>query len=118
MKPHGNSGQIRSHIWVSGPDPIRHLRHIQWHRQRAQAVFRNEPWRLSFDEWLEIWGDRIDCRGRSHDDLCMTRIREDGAWSPNNVVIITRREQFRTRNHTSRYARYPRDERPGNDHKD
>lgn len=86
----------RPHLWVSGPDPRRHAQHKAWLLHRAQANFRGEPHDLTFEQWERIWNKNgaWEQRGRAVDDLCMVRKDSDGAWSKNNVEIITRHEQL------------------------
>lgn len=92
---HPNTGRgtgPRPHIWLSGPDPERHEQYTQWLRQRAQASFRQEPWALTFEEFVDIWSGSWHLRGRYSEDLCMTREDPDGAWTAQNVRLITRHD--------------------------
>lgn len=83
---------IRPHVWVSGPDPERHKRYLQWLQQRNQAQFRGEVWNLEFDDWLMIWGDNIRYRGRQKGSMTMVRCDYDQPWSNTNARIVDRME--------------------------
>jgi hypothetical protein len=61
---------------------------------KAQAVFRKEPWDLSFEEYCAIWQDHWHNRGRCPENVCMTRRDEDIGWDFENIEIITRKEHF------------------------
>ena len=41
-----------------------------------------------------MWKDQWHNRGRRPDDVCMTRIDDEGAWSQDNTMIISRKEHF------------------------
>jgi hypothetical protein len=82
----------KPHVWKSGPDPIEHRKYLNWLQQKNQAQYRKESWHLDFETWKQIWGDDFMHKGRGSSDLCMTRIDDSGAWSRDNVEIITRRD--------------------------
>jgi hypothetical protein len=83
--------------WISGPDILTHDMYYAWHKHRAQANFRKEAYDLTWDDWMTIWANPIDFqnRGRSPEDLTLTRIDDDGDWTMANVEVITRLEQLR-----------------------
>lgn len=83
---------LRPNVWVSGPDPERHRRYLQWLQQKNQAQFRNEGWDFAFDDWLEIWGDLIQYRGRKKGSMTMVRRDYDQPWSKDNARIVDRME--------------------------
>lgn len=87
-------GTLHPQRWISGPDPERHRKYTQWLQQRNQAQWRGELWILSFEDWIEIWGDRFCERGRRSQDLCMTRDDEDDEWSKENTILMSRREHY------------------------
>ena len=74
---------------------MRHSQFVAWGRARAQAVFRHEPWQLTFDDFVQVWGTRWPERGRGRDQLCMTRRAPDLPWSASTVELITRAEHNR-----------------------
>ena len=87
---HPSKGTPRPHTWKTGPDELRHKRYFIWLQQRNQAQYRREEWNLTFEQWLELWGDQIVNRGRKKDDLCMTRRDPLGPWDMDNAYIIER----------------------------
>ena len=88
----GRKGGTYPHLWCTGPDPRRHDQYIQWLRHRAQASYRGEAYKLTFDSWCSLWdcGDAWSQRGRKGGDLCLTRIDPEGEWSDTNCSIETR----------------------------
>jgi hypothetical protein len=78
-------------------DPFDHERHHAWNLSKVQARFRQETWNITLEEYFAIWHDprAWSQRGRAGDDLVLTRQDNTGAWHPDNVHIITRREQLR-----------------------
>lgn len=97
-KPLQNSyfskGVQRPHVWKAGPDPIRHDKYTAWLKAKAQANFRGEPWKLTFEDFEQLWGDHWFNRGRKSTDSCMTRVNVKGAWDPTNTIIIIRKEHL------------------------
>ena len=61
---------------------------------QAQARFRGEPHDLTESEYFELWGDLWSQRGKRGDSLTMTRCDPEGAWTRDNIEIVTRREQL------------------------
>lgn len=92
---HNGKPGPRPLLWLTGTDPQRHARYIAWGRARAQALFRQEGWTLTFEEFEQIWGQDWPRRGRASDDLCMTRADPDEPWSVHNAELITRAEHNR-----------------------
>lgn len=95
----------RPHVWVSGPDPERHKRYLQWLQQRNQARFRGEEWELEFDDWLAIWGSNIQYRGRQKGSMTMVRIDYERPWSNTNARIVDRKEHSRVQLEVTRMKR-------------
>ena len=83
--------------WLSGPDLLTHDMYYAWSKHKAQAAYRKEPHSLSWADWQTIWANPIDYqnRGRKPEDLTLTRIDDDGAWTMSNVEVMTRLEQLR-----------------------
>jgi hypothetical protein len=83
--------------WRSGPDLVQHDMYYAWAKHRSQARYRKEPYDLTWEDWQVIWANPVDFlrRGRRPEDLTLTRIDDDGAWTRDNVIIITRLEQLR-----------------------
>ena len=84
-------GELRPFLWMY-KDPLEHDMHIPFLKAKAQANFRGESWELTFDDWKTLWLKRWHLRGRKPDDLCMTRNDRNGAWSLENIIIVTRLE--------------------------
>ena len=57
----------------------------QYFAQKHNAQRRGIEWQFTFQEWLDFWGDDIDKRGRGHDQLCMQRFGDVGAYHASNV---------------------------------
>jgi len=62
----------------------------QSHKSGAKA--RGIEFTLSYEQWLAIWGDSIDQRGRGAQELGMLRARDEGGYTPNNVRLGTPQE--------------------------
>ena len=79
------------------PDKFDRTRNRCWHRMRAQALFRSEPWDIDFPTFCEFWPNEATWarRGRGSDDLCMTRIDPRASWSAANCVLITRSDHLK-----------------------
>lgn len=65
--------------------------------QRAAAKRRGIEFLLTFQEWLDFWGDKLGLRGTRLDDLCMARYGDAGPYAIGNVVIKTNRENLAER---------------------
>lgn len=92
--PGRRPGTLLPHKWASGPDPELHRRYKIWAQQKNQAQWRGESWDLAFEDWVEIWGDDFDRKGRGLGSLCMTRRDLELPWTRDNVIIITREQHF------------------------
>ena len=73
---------------------------MAWGTQKSGATRRGIEFLFSFVEWVDYWGDLFDLRGRGSDDLCMARHNNTGPYHPDNVELITNRQ-----NHADRQAR-------------
>lgn len=71
-------------------------RRLAFVRNRCQATFREEPWTLSFWEYCQFWHDPKvwGRRGRLSTDLVLSRLHNQGPWSSDNCVIMTRYHQL------------------------
>lgn len=81
--------------WLSGPDPKIHRMYDPYLKAKAQANYRDEGWEMSFTEFVDLWADQWELRGRDGPDLCMTRIDKEKPWSRSNCEIVTRTENNR-----------------------
>jgi hypothetical protein len=72
---------------------------------RANAGKRGIPFELTFDEWLGVWGDKLDRRGNHKDELVMCRNGDRGAYAVGNVRIASPAENAQDRKcyHASNY---------------
>ena len=66
--------------------------------QRACARKRGIEWCLSFEQWLNWWGDDYCRRGRASLDLCMSRPGDNGPYSLDNIVKKTNKENIQESN--------------------
>lgn len=60
----------------------------QYGIQKQNARRRGIEWQLTYEEWLDIWGDKIEMRGRGIGKYCMARNNDCGPYSKDNVKII------------------------------
>ena len=64
--------------------------------QKAGAKDRGVGWELTFDQWLQWWGDDLPNRGHGHDKLQMQRIADSGPYSLENIRKGYPRDNRRT----------------------
>ena len=55
--------------------------------QRAHAGDRGIEWKLTYEEWLAVWGDKLPARGATKGKLCMARRGDTGAYEVGNVFL-------------------------------
>jgi hypothetical protein len=65
--------------------------------QRTAARRRKIGFLLTFQEWLDFWGDKLALRGTRLDDLCMARHGDTGPYRIGNISIKTNRENLAER---------------------
>jgi len=63
--------------------------------QKGHAKHRGIEFNLTFEEWMDWWGDDFDKRGRGKDDLVMARIGDTGPYELGNIKKITFSENRR-----------------------
>lgn len=85
----------RPHTWKYPNDAVMRAKNTAYQRHRCQALYRDEPYELSFEDYCEMWGDDWHKRGRGSQDLCMHRIDIDTPWSKHNIEIVERRQYLR-----------------------
>lgn len=56
-------------------------------QHKAGAKQRGIEFKLTFEEWLGIWGDKLDQRGSRVWELVMCRINDEGAYEVGNVYL-------------------------------
>jgi len=67
----------------------------QYNIQKQNARRRNIPFLFTYEQWLEVWGDKITQRGRGKGKYCMARNNDTGPYSIDNVKIIPFEENNR-----------------------
>lgn len=65
--------------------------------QRHNAGRRGIEWELTFEQWLEWWGDDIERRGVHPGDLQMQRIADAGPYALGNIKKGTPKQNAQTR---------------------
>jgi hypothetical protein len=68
------------------PNPLRDA----WYHQRYQAQnTRNIEFKLTFEEWLDVWNQsgKLHLRGRGLGKYCMARNNDIGSYELGNVYI-------------------------------
>lgn len=65
---------------------------LGYNRHRAQCKFRNEEFTLTLARWFELWQLDADWirRGRLPNDLIITRLDHNAAWSDSNCFVAPR----------------------------
>jgi hypothetical protein len=77
-------------------DPFDYERHKGWQRTRGQAIYRNEPWELTIEDFFELWPQhRWLNRGLGVGNLVMSRRDPSMPWNRENTQIIPRLQQLR-----------------------
>ena len=70
----------------------------KWHAVNNRGI----EWNLTFEEWLDIWGDKITQRGRGTGKYNMCRINDIGPYSIDNVFIDLHEDNANNGNHKSK----------------
>lgn len=65
---------------------------MKYLQHKRNAASRGLEFTLTFDEWLAIWGDKLERRGSAPDDFQMCRTGDRGGYTPGNVRIATAAE--------------------------
>lgn len=91
----GRKPGARPDLWLMGPDPQLRAQRLAWRRAAAQARFRGEQWLVSWEQWLEFWGDDWARRGRGPDQLRMARLDWQQPWQISNMVKLTQLDHNR-----------------------
>jgi hypothetical protein len=64
-------------------------------QQRSNAKRRGIKFKLSFEEWCEIWTKSGLYKHRGRNGFVMHRMGDTGAYEVGNVEIVSSRENFR-----------------------
>ena len=80
-------------------DQFTHDRRRAWLRGRCQAVYREEGWDISFEDFCAIWhkSELFYRRGTGRDSVVLTRRDIELPWSRINCVIVTKLTQMKIR---------------------
>lgn len=60
-----------------------------YNQHKKNAKRRGIDFLLTFDQWLDIWGDKIEQRGPRSWQLGMCRINDSGPYAVGNVYLGT-----------------------------
>ena len=70
-------------------DPVLHEKFYAFLKHKAQARFRGEPYRLTWEDWCDLWTDRLwPRRGRGPHSLRLTLRDPAQGWSRVNCEIV------------------------------
>lgn len=64
----------------------------KYQNHKSKAKQRGIEFDLTFDEWMEIWGEKLQRIGTSSDSYGMLRLRDEGGYSVGNVRIGSPKE--------------------------
>ena len=80
--------------------PFESRRRKAFHRQRAQAHFRNEIWTLTYEDFCLFFPDEqtFNRRGRGIDNICLTLLEPELGWTLENAILVTRHQQLWIKN--------------------
>jgi hypothetical protein len=53
--------------------------------QKSSAKRRGIEWQLTFDQWIEWWGEDVERRGVGHNCLQMQRFGDKGPYAIGNI---------------------------------
>lgn len=66
----------------------------KYKKQKYNAKQRGIAFDLTYEQWLEIWGEKLEKMGVKAGQLGMLRTRDEGGYSLGNVRIGTPRENM------------------------
>ncbi|WP_186263308.1 hypothetical protein [Burkholderia gladioli] len=69
---------------------------IAFQTQRHNAARRGIGWELTFEQWLDWWGDDIERRGVGPEKLQMQRFGDSGPYALGNIKKGVPKENART----------------------
>lgn len=95
MMPRGRPRGTSPHTWKRGPDPLMHEQDKCYRQQVNQANYRKEEWNISFTDWVALWGDNWENKGRGPNQYRMKRIDRTKPWTADNAVVATMAEGLR-----------------------
>ena len=77
-------------------------------RHRCQCWYRNEPHKLTKEEFLQAWHDSKQMPGRRSGTYCMTRLDPRSAWKVSNIIIQPRLLHYQERSTKQKLVRQNR----------
>jgi hypothetical protein len=83
------------HFWSKSLDLTEQKK--KYSAQKNNAKYRGIEFKLTFDEWWDLWQPFYARRGTKVDSLMMCRTLDSGAYEVGNVTIGTGRDNARTR---------------------
>ena len=92
-------GRVYAHL-VSFPGIQAEIR-MAWNRMKAQAKFRDkqgmagEKWHITWEDFQAIWDKKWHLRGTNKESMVLTKRDQELDWTPDNVEILPRLEQWR-----------------------
>lgn len=83
-------------IWANEASIIEHDKYYAWMKHKAQAKFRGEDYKLTYDDWVDLWpNDKWLNRGRRSTDYSLARIDPTLPWDISNVAVEKRSEYLK-----------------------
>jgi hypothetical protein len=78
---------------------------LKYYGIKSNAKRRGIPFKLTYEEWLKVWGSNINNVGRRRGQYVMARFRDEGAYEIGNVYITTCSENiaYSSQNYFLRY---------------
>lgn len=73
-------------------DPYVRDQYYAFLRMRSQAMFRQELFDLTFEQYQQLWRDHWDQRGQGRDQYCLVREIPNLGWTETNCLCVTRRQ--------------------------
>lgn len=67
----------------------------RYRKQKKHAERRGIDFKLSYQEWLDWWGDDLDKRGRGMGKLQMCRLQDKGCYELGNIFKSTHEQNMK-----------------------
>lgn len=83
-------------LFISGRWMDRSVARQRYAQQKRGAGQRGIEFKLTFEQWLEWWGEDLDRRGSGKESLQMQRFHDKGAYELGNIKKGYPRENSRT----------------------
>ena len=69
----------------------------KYNSHKASAKQRGIIFTLTYEQWLDVWGDKLQNRGTASNQYGMLRTRDEGGYELGNVRIGTPKENHQER---------------------